>query len=177
MAESDKAVSSPALVSGRFIRVAVWCAYASGVVCILGILFLVAFYVTFTGWLGNLNDIAVSIQYAFMIPIAFALHRLLRHQNPGLSLTALRLGVAGMLAVIVLQLLLVIGILSFGVQIGIVLIGFMVVLAWFVIIGRLGRSIGILPKSMALHVLAGLYFGYPFWAFSAARRLRAHSPD
>lgn len=75
-----------------------------------------------------------------------------------------------MLAVIVLQLLLVTGVLSFQQQIGIVLVAFLVVLVWFVINGYLARSTNLLPKSMVLHVLGGLYIGYPIWAFSLGRR-------
>ena len=155
------------------IRVAAWCAYASGIVCIFGIVFLVAFFTTFVGPLGTLNDIAVFIQYGLMLPIALALHQLLRLHGQTLSLVALLLGAVGMAAVIVLQILLVAGVLPFAQQVGMVIVGFLVVLVWFVTIWHLGRSTGKLPSSMLLHVLAGLYFGYPVWAFSLGRRLRA----
>ena len=78
-----------------------------------------------------------------------------------------------MVAAIVLQVLLVTGVLSFTQQVGMVIIAFMVILAWFVLNGYLGRSTDKLPNSMLLHVLAGLYIGYPVWAFSLGRRLRA----
>ncbi len=171
MTDKDQAISTAISTSGRLFRVTVWCAYISGVVSILGIALLVAFYATFIGPLGTLNDIAVSVQYLFMIPIAYALHRLLGHSRPSLSRAALLLGVVGMLLVIVLQLMLVTDVLTFGQQIGFVLIGFMMVLSWFVIIAKLGRSTDKTPNSMVLHVFAGLYFGYPVWAFSLARRL------
>ena len=155
----------------RLTLVAGWCAYLSGIVSIFGIAFLVAFYATFIGPLGTLNDIAVIIQYGLMLPIAFALHPLLRLHGQTLSLVALLVGVPGMLAVIVLQLLLVTDVLSFPQQVGMVIIAFMVVLGWFVITGYMGRSTDKLPKGTLLHVLAGLYFGYPFWAFSLGHRL------
>ena len=158
-------------------RGAAWCAYASGGVSFFGIVFLVAFFTTFIGPLGTLNDIAVAIQYAFMLPIALALHGLVRPYGPVLSLVALLLGVAGIFAVIVLQILLVTGVLLFEQQVGMVIVGSLVVLAWFVITGHLGRSTGKLPNSMLLHVLAGLYFGYPVWAFSLGRRLRTPGLD
>lgn len=82
-----------------------------------------------------------------------------------------------MLVVIVLQILLVTGVLPSEQQVGIVIAGFLVVLAWFVMIRYLGRSTDQLRKSMFLHVLAGLYFGYPVWAFSLARRLRTPGLD
>ena len=56
----------------QLFRVAGWCVYASGIVSIFGILFLVAFFTTFIGPLGTLNDIAVVIQYGLMLPIAVA---------------------------------------------------------------------------------------------------------
>ncbi len=177
MTDSNQAISTAMLSSRWPIRVAAWCAYASGTVYIFGIVFLVAFYSTSIGLLGTLNDLAVFIQYGFMLPIALALHQLLRQHRPILSLVALLLGIAGMLAVIVLQILLVTSVLTFAQQFGMVVVGFLVVLGWLVIIGYLGRSTDKLPNSMLLYVLAGLYIGYPFWAFSLGRRLRAPGLD
>ena len=171
MADLSQATYTGVTLPRRLVRVAGWCAYASGIACIFGIVFLVAFFTTFIGPLGTLNDIAVIVQYGLMLPIALVLHRLLRLNGPTLSLVALALGVAGMAAVIVLQILLVTGVLPFAQQIGMVIVGFLVVLGWFVTIWYLGRSDGKLPSSMLLHVLAGLYFGYPVWAFSLGRRL------
>ena len=153
-------------------RVAVWCAYTSGAVSIFGIVSLVAFFTTFIGPLGVLNDIAVVIQYVLMIPIALALHQILRRSGPTLGLVALLLGTPGMLAVIVLQLLFMTGALSYAQYIVLVSAGFLVVLGWFLMVRRLGQSTGVLPTSILLHILAGLYVGYPFWAFSLGRRLR-----
>ena len=171
MTDLSQATHPGVTLPRQLVRVAGWCAYASGIVSIFGILFLVAFFTTFIGPLGTLNDIAVVIQYGLMLPIAVALHQALRPHGPTLSLVALLLGVAGMIAVIVLQVLLVANVLPFDQQIGMVSAGFLVVLAWFVMVRYLGRSSAILPKSMLLYVLAGLYFGYPFWAFSLGRRL------
>lgn len=153
-------------------QTAAWCAFTSGVVSAVGIVFLVAFYATFNGSLGTLNDIAVATQYALMLPIAFVLHQMLRIRGHTASLATLFLGFTGMLAVIILQVLLVIGAIPFEQQISMVIIGFLVVLAWFVMIWRLGSSAVGLPGGMLLHVLAGLYFGYPLWAFLLGRRLR-----
>lgn len=158
--------------ANQSVRVAAFCAYTSGIVSIFGIVFLIAFF-GLGAPTGRLNDIAVIVQYSLMLPIAFALYQILRPYNPGLSLAALLIGIPGMLAVIVLQILLVSGVMPFPVQIGLVVIAFLVVLVWFIIVGYLGRSTEKLPKSMLLHVLAGLYIGYPIWAFSLGRRLRS----
>jgi hypothetical protein len=154
------------------VRVAAWCAYASGIVSIFGIVFLIAFF-GLGAPTGTLNDLAVIVQYSLMLPIAFALYQILRPHNSGLSLAALLIGIPGMLAVIALQTLLVSGVIPFSDQIVPVVMAFLVVLVWFIIVGFLGRSTEKLPKSMLLHVLAGLYIGYPIWAFSLGRRLRS----
>ena len=151
-------------------RVAVWCAYASGIVSIFGIVFLLAFF-GLRAPTGTLNDIAVIVQYSLMLPIAFALYQILRPFNSRLSLAALLIGVPGMIAVIILQALLVSDVIPFSAQIVPVIIAFLVVLVWFVIVGILGRSTERVPNGMLLHVLAGLYIGYPIWAFSLGRRL------
>ena len=157
---------------GGLTRLAGWCAYASGIVSIFGIVFLIAFF-TVGGIFGPLNDLAIIVQYALMLPIAFVVQQLLRPHRPILSLAATVVGIAGMLAVIFLQALLVAGVLPFSRQIGMVSIAFLVVLVWFVFTGHLGRSTDQLPKGLLLHILAGLYFGYPIWAFSLERRLKS----
>ena len=154
-------------------RVAIWCAYTSGAVSIFGIVSLAAFLATFIGPLGFLNDTAVVIQYVLMIPIVLALHQILWGFGPTLSRVALLLGIPGLLAVIVLQLLFITDVLPYAQYIVLVSAGFLVVPGWFLIVRLLGQSTDVLPRSILLHILAGLYVGYPFWAFSLARRLRA----
>jgi hypothetical protein len=86
-------------------------------------------------------------------------------------MVAMLLGIAGMLAVIALQILLVVGVLTFNQQIGMVGVGYLLILGWFVINAYLGRSTAWLPHSMLLTLLAGLYIGYPVWGYSVGRRL------
>ena len=150
-------------------RLAVWCAYTSGVGSIFGIVFLIAFF-TAGGVFGPLNDIAVIVQYTLMLPIAIKVYKLVRPYGPVLSQIATLIGIAGMLAVIVLQTLLVAGVLPFNQQIVMVSAAFLVVLVWFLLTGYLGRNTDKLPKGIILHILAELYFGYPVWAFSLGRR-------
>ena len=160
----------------ELVRVAAWCAYASGYVSVLGIAFLFAFFVLGAPT-GRLDDLAVIVQIFLMLPIALALYRILRPFNTNLSLFTLLLGISGIEAVIVLQILLVTGVLPFANQIVPVVIAFLVVLIWFIINGYLGRFTEKLPNRMLLHVLAGLYVGYPLWAFSVGHRLRSPSQD
>ncbi len=170
MADQSPAPSPSTTSPMRLVRVAGWCAYVSGVVAVFGIVFLVAFF-TVGGGFGKLNDIAAIVQMILMLPIAFALQRFLRPHGSALSTVSMLLGIAGMLAVIILQLLLVVGVLTFSQQIAMVIPAFLVILAWFVINAYLGRSIDVLPHSMLLNVLAGLYIGYPVWGYLVGRRL------
>lgn len=159
--------------SAGLIKAAAWSAYGSGIASIFGIAFLFAFFVLGAPT-GRLNDIAVIVQYLLMLPITLALFQILRPYHPNLSLAALLIGIPGMLAVIILQLLLVTDILPFASQIVPVVVAFLVVLVWFIINGLPGRSSEKMPGGMLLHVLAGLYIGYPIWAFSVGRRLRSY---
>ncbi len=159
--------------SAGLIRAAAWSAYGSGIASIFGIAFLLAFFVLGAPT-GRLNDIAVIVQYSMMLPIPFGLFQILRPYHPNLSLAALLIGIPGMLAVVILQILLVTDILPFANQIVPVVLAFLLVLVWFIVNGFSGRTSEKLPSSMLLHVLAGLYIGYPFWAFSVGRRLRSY---
>ncbi len=160
----------------RLTRIAGISALVSAPIGVFGIAMLVAFYATFlrTGGgarLGMLNDAAVAAQYALMLPIAVALWRVLRLGRPRVALLALVIGLAGMLTVIVLQLLLVLGVIPFQTQILFVSAGFLTTLVWFVVSTRMDGDGDMLPRSMPLAVLAGLYVGYPVWAWKVGRRL------
>ena len=156
--------------SEGLVRLAGWCAYVGGIVSVFGNIFLVIFF-TLGGVFGTLNDIAVIIQYVLMLPIALALFQLLQPYEQSLSLVGMLIGIAGMLAVIILQFLLVVDVLPFSQQIIMVVPAFLVVLAWFVVNAYLGRSRNLVPNSMPLTVLAGLYIGYPIWGYFLGRRL------
>lgn len=142
-------------------------AIASAGVCLAGTVFLVLFFSTWVLTFGILNDVAVIIQYSLMLPIAASLNRIIK---PGRI--AIAAGYVGMFAVIALQVSLVAGIIPFAVQSVPVSIAFLTVLAWLLLLRRAGADSGLLPGGFKLHVLAGLYFGYPFWAVGLARRYR-----
>jgi hypothetical protein len=162
-------LQAPALE--RLTRLAGWFAYASGVVSTIGVVFFVAMLAV-KGPFGRLNDICVMIQYLLALPIPLALHRLLQARAPFLSKLAMLIGILGMMAVVVLQFLLIVGVLSFSEQVGPVTFALVVVVgAWLVITGYLSRSTGKLPRSMLVSILAVPYFGYPVWAFWLGRHL------
>jgi hypothetical protein len=155
----------------RLSRVVGWFAYASGVVSVFGVVFFAAMLAV-KGPFGRLNDICVMFQFLLALPIPLALHRFYRVRAPALSKLALLIGLVGMMAVVVLQFLLIAGVLSFEEQVGPVMFAMIIMVgAWLVITGYLGRAIGKLPHSLLVSIVAIPYFGYPVWAFWLGRHL------
>jgi hypothetical protein len=159
-------------------RIVGWLAYASGAVAAVGVVFIVGmFSLFFAGMtaagerLGFINDVAVLIQYLLALPIPLVLNQQLQDRSPVLSRVAMIIGVAGMIAIVLLQYLLVTGVLTFDQQIGPVSFAFLAVAVWLVTTGYLGRLTGQLPRSLLMGVLGASYVGYPVWAFWLGRRL------
>jgi len=148
-------------------------AILSGIISAIGVAFLIAMFVLFATPLkdlgqtfGMLNDICVALQYLLTIPIALALYQILLAYNPTLIRIATIVGIAGMLAVIGLQLALIFRVLTFERQvIWVSLAMIMGVGSWLVITGVVARSTGRLPNSVRMSILAVPYVGYPAWAF------------
>jgi hypothetical protein len=162
------------------IRAAGWFAIVSGIISSIGVVFFIGMYVPLIGapvkalgtTSGNLNDICVAIQYLLTIPIALTLHRILLPHNPSLIRIATPIGIASMVAVVVLQLLLIFKVLTFGQQVGWVSLAMLVgVGSWLIITGLVARSTGKLPNSVVMSAIAVPYFGYPVWAFWLGLRL------
>lgn len=80
-------------------------------------------------------------------------------------------GIGGMVGVVVLQLLLVGGALTFAQQVVPVTIAILVIARSLVITGYLARFTGHLPHSLRMSFIAIPYFGYPLWAFWLGRCL------
>ncbi len=158
--------------SAKLLRIAGWCAYLSGIVSVFGILFLLAFFGGAGGKFGTLNDIALIIQYVLMLPIAFTFWRYLRENGEQLNHFAFLIGLIGIFTVIVLQGMLLSDQIIFESYIVIVSAGFLVTTLWFVITGVLGRRGGDkLPGGMGMDIFAGLYLGYPIWAYRVGKKL------
>jgi hypothetical protein len=153
-------------------------AYATAVVTPIGLAFLVAMYVSFAvgakseglafGWV---NDVLAVVTGVLMVPIAIAVHVLLRERAPQGSWRALIVGLGANVAIVILQSLLVAGVLTFEQEIGPVLVAFLALVVWFVATGRIGRSTGLLPNGLRMSVLAATYIAFPFWAVWLARHL------
>ncbi len=104
------------------------------------------------------------------VQTAYAPHRLLRPVGPGLSSTALVVGIVALVAVVAHQIMLLTRVLSFEQQVVPVSIAIVVVGAWLVMTAYLARSTGKFPWAMLMSILAVPYFGYSLWAFWIGRR-------
>lgn len=163
------------------IRAAGGFAVASGIIAAIGVVFLIAMFISFAtpnkslgATFGLLNDICVAVQYLLAIPIALALRQILLPYNPTLIRVATVEGILMMLVVVGLQLTLILGLLTFERQVIWVTVAMLVgVGAWLVITGLVARSTGKLPNSLLMSGLALPYVGFPLWAFWLARHLSA----
>ena len=67
-------------------------------------------------------------------------------------------------------------IIPFEEEVVYVAIAMLVLMAWFLVVGRLGRSSGLLSGRTTLMSLVGAsYFGYPIWAFWMGRQLASRA--
>jgi len=148
-------------------------AVLSGIISAIGVVLIIAMFVLFATpykepglKVGLLNDICVALQYLLTIPIALALHQVLRVYQPALIRAATIIGIGSMLLVFGLQLLLIFKIITFERQV--VWVSLTMILgvgSWLVITGMVARSTGRMPNSVLMSVLAVPYIGYPVWAF------------
>lgn len=173
VAKSADGATSAVLRSGGM------AALASGTIGVVAVALLIAMVVLFAvgaestaravGWV---NDLLSLVMYALAIPVALALHALLRPSGPRRSGTIAAVGVLALAAVVILQAILVVGAMTFGQQSVLVSIALLGVGVWLVATGVLGRSIGVLPHGLRNGLIGATYIGYPFWAIDLGRRLR-----
>ena len=155
----------------RMMRLGGWSAAVSGTIAAVGLVLRFARFAFPGGLVGWFNDLLVMIQLALALPIAVALHVVFSRHHPGVSRLALIVGIAGMLAVVVLQALLLVRALTLTQQVVPMSIAILVVGEWLIITSYRGRSTGLLRHSLPISLLAVPYFGYPIWAWWLARGL------
>jgi hypothetical protein len=160
------------------LRLGGWAALASGLISAIGFVCLVLLYALFAAGstsealaFGWINDVLAVVNGLLLMPVAVAVHVLLRSQWPTASRLALMIGIGANLAIVVLQSLLVVGTLTFQQEIGPVLVAFLFLAAWFVTTGYLGSSSRLLPNGVRMSLLAITYVAYPIWAFWLGRHL------
>ncbi len=161
------------------VRAAGVVALATGAISAVGVVLLLAMFASFARPalapgipFGSLNDLCVAIQYGLAIVLALVLHRLLLPYNPPWMRIATVLGIAGMVALVLLQAALLLGLLPFERQVGwVVLAMFGGVGPWLVITGMVAKATGQMAGSMAMSIAAVPYFGFPVWAIWLGLRL------
>lgn len=149
---------------------------ASGIVGGVGLVFLIAMFAAFAAGarslgmtLGWINDVTGVVTLPLALPGVLALHRRVRPRAGADADALLLVGIGAGGTIVVLQLLLVAGVVTFEKQIGPVSLAFLVLGAWFVLYGRLATRLGVAPGGARLGLLAASYVGYPVWAFRMAR--------
>ncbi len=161
------------------IRAAGGFAVVSGVISAVGVVLLIWMFILFARGqqaqgetIGLLNDVCVALQYLLTIPIALALYRILTPHNPTLIRVATIIGIVMMSLVVVLQMLLIFGVLTFQKQAVPVSLAMVIGIgSWLLITGLVSRSTGSFPKSVLMSSVAVPYFGYPAWAVWIGLRL------
>ena len=169
-------IEAPLRLAGRL-------TFASGVLGALGVVFMTAMFTSFAvgakpagmvfGWI---NDVLVMLAYLLTAPAVLVLVPLLRPRAPLLSVLVAVIGLLSIAGIVFLQMLLVIGVLTFEQQIGLVSIVYVGLAVWFVVTGYLGRAAGFLPDGVRMGILGATYVGYPVWAFWLSRRLAEQTP-
>jgi hypothetical protein len=164
--------------SRGILRLGGWAALVSGLVSAIGFVALALLYAFFAAGstseavaFGRINDVLAVVNGLLMLPVAAAVHVLLRSQRPTASRLALLMGIGANLAIVMLQSLLVVGTLTFQQEIGPVLVAFLFLAAWFVTTGYLGSSSRLLPNGVRMSLLAITYVAYPIWALWLGRHL------
>ena len=96
------------------------------------------------GWLGTANDWLMVPQFAALLPVAVALGRRLPAGRWVRALTVA--GVAAAAGIVLAQLALVLGLLDFEVQVGVVVAAIVVLHLWLLGASLVGHRTGLLPR-------------------------------
>jgi hypothetical protein len=140
-------------------RTAAYAAYLSGSLAILSAVFLILFF-----WLeaptmvngvpqqphvwGPLSDMCPIGQMLALPVVAYALYRMERSGVSRLSSMTYLIGLVGMLSVSILQLLLIMGVMPFEQEVGLVLIATAVVGVWLILVNMLSQRQVQLPARL-----------------------------
>ncbi|HEY1387330.1 MAG TPA: hypothetical protein VGF38_02200 [Ktedonobacterales bacterium] len=151
---------STATLSMRIFRFAGWSAYASAGLSVISGTFLFLFYAIEVPRMsavgpnapqifGTLNDITTVPQFLCVLPLTVALHRLASPERRGLSRLSMVIGIVGLLGVMVAQALLVAQVLSFDVNLPIVMAAFGLFGVWAFMANRFARTSRNLSRRLA----------------------------
>lgn len=139
-------------------------ALVSGIAGVVANVLLVAFFVVAFGlgrseygWLGTVNDAVIMLQFLTFGPVALALPGWLPQVRSVRIATAA--GLVAMVLVAALQLLLIVRVLPFDVQVLLVVAAFLPVYGWVLTVSSVGHRSGVLPRSLTRF---GLVLGVSF---------------
>ena len=163
----------------NFLRFAGWAAILSATASVLtvitGILWIMF---TLNPFYGGLTDLFSVLSVALMLPLALALHPLLRSQVPVLSFVAAAIGIIGMLAYGMMQTLLVVGILTYE-QVSLTNVAASAAIGiWLILINYTALRGKVFPRGLAwAGLIAGAGFVvlvlgfsiYPIWSIWLGR--------
>lgn len=146
-----------------------WCTLLSGVIGLVGLIFLLLFYALEAPALlqsgepntaplfGTLNDASYIFVALLLLPGVLALYRAVQIQGPTLSRYVMLLGVAGLSAMAVTQILYVPRIITSQQAGPFLTVSAGIVGAWLLLVCIAGRREGILPRGLVwLGILSGV---------------------
>ena len=106
-----------------------------------------------------------------LLPIPFALHRLLTSVSPRRSAAGVALAVDAIAFGAILHALFAVGVIAFDAAGPLLLVGYLAFAGWLWIVGSLGSTSGRLPNGRRIAVVAATMVGLPLWLVWVARRL------
>ena len=106
-----------------------------------------------------------------LLPVPFALHRLLGRTSPRLSAAGVALAVDAIAFAAILHALFAVGVIAFDAAGPLLLIGYLAFAGWLWIVGSLGSASGVLPNGRRMAVLGATIVGLPVWLVWVARHL------
>lgn len=146
------------LLDARYVG---WSAILSGIVDLIGLVFLILFYVLEAPQIlesgepdtpplfGTLNDASFIFVALFMVPVAIALHRKAQNQSPTMSQITLAIGLVGMAAIAISQALYVPRLISSVQQSPVLTISIGVMGLWLFLANLLAQRGKALPSSLS----------------------------
>lgn len=106
-----------------------------------------------------------------LLPIPFALHRLLTPVSPRRSAAAVALAVDAIAFGAILHALFAAGVIAFDAAGPLLLIGYLAFAGWLWMVGSLGSTSGRLPNGRRMAVVGATMLGLPLWLVWVARQL------
>jgi hypothetical protein len=129
-------------------RSAGWAAFVSAAAAIVTVISSIVFFAAGEPF-GTLSDVSSVLQVVLMIPIALILHVVLRLQSQTWSLSALIIGIGGMLIAATFQSLLVADVLTYEQVSRVTLTAGAALGLWLLMVNGLALGNGMLPRTLA----------------------------